>query len=224
MKEEFVVFLTMIEPPSDEGVESNLAEAMKRLPPTDYLFAKATFEVIQSEPKAADWKRCLCAAAWGNPFAMRSLQSHFLRRSSEAPYDGLYAYWNQAQAKTGIGDLCRLNIVDKMELIARAYHNHDTPPLEDGKPYFHHVKKAIDRLKERGYTAEANPLVIALGYGCELFTKTKLTPAKLSAFGNSMAGLEEMKRLADLIEMCNRDPNDGAALPPEVAVVRTALK
>lgn len=224
MKEEFAVFLTMIEPPDTEGIESDLAEAMKRLPPVDYSFVAKTLEFIEAEPEAKYWTRCLCAAVLGNPFAMRSLQSHFLRRSSAAPFDGLYSYWDQAQAKTGIGELCGLGVVEKTALIARAYHNRETPPLEDGKPYFTCVEALVARLEGQGYDKAKDPVVFALAYCNQLFEKTSMTPDKLSAFGDSVEQLDEMKRLADLIVICNREVSDATPLPSEVQAVSAAMR
>lgn len=223
---ELAVNLSMIEPPC-KSVDGELAEVMARLPPTDYLFAKRTLEAIDgiTNPKHADnLKRCLCGALWGNPLAMGVLQLHFLKLSVAVahPPDDLFAYWTERRKASGFAELCRMNVVDKMELVARAYCNNDAEPRHGEKRRWRHVAAVIKQLESWGFNKEKDPHVLAVGYGHILFSETKMTPLKLGAFAETGEEIDEMARVVNMIELCDRAVRVEFEMPEEVLAVRSA--
>lgn len=221
---ELAVYLAMIEPPPCESVDAGLAEVMARLQPTDYLFAKRTLDALGRADDAAALKRCLLTALWGNPFAMTSLQLHFLKASAGVahPPDDFYCYWAVRRAATGIDRLIRLGLPERLRIISQAYCNRDAEPRHGEKKRWRHVGAVVERLKAWGFSENRDQFVFAVGYGHLLFAETKLTPEKLAAFGETGLELEEMAEVVSMIQMCDREGEVTAETPEAVLAVRTA--
>ena len=221
---ELAVYLAMIEPPPCESVDAGLAEVMARLQPTDYLFAKRTLDALGLADDAATLKKCLLTALWGNPFAMTSLQLHFLKASAGVPRppDDLYCYWAVRRAATGINQLVRLELPERMRIISHAYCSRDAEPRHGEKKRWRHVEAVVEQLKHWGFSENRDELFFAVGYGHLLFAETQLTPKKLAAFGETGLDLEEMAEVVSLIQKCDRESEVTADMPEAVLAVRLA--
>lgn len=221
---ELAVYLSMIEPPPCESVDAGLAEVMARLPPTDYLFAKRALEALGRADDTAALKKCLLTALWGNPFAMTCLQLHFLKASAGVPHppNDLYCYWAARRAATGINQLVRLGLPERMRIISHAYCSRDAEPRHGEKKRWRHVEAVVEQLKHWGFSENRDELFFAVGYGHLLFAETKLTPEKLAAFGETGLDLEEMAEVVSLIRMCDREGGVTDEMPEAVLAVRTA--
>lgn len=135
-----------------------------------------TYKVILSESESDFWKERLFRALLNDPISVQAMAAHFCRTSEMASHDDLLKFWLGKTEATGWNELWRLNVVEKLRLIAEVLHGADTPPRRGvGRlPYIVHPQAVVRQLKEWGYTEADDPVVLALGWGHDLFEDTRL--------------------------------------------------
>ncbi len=67
-----------------------------------------------------------------------------------------------------------MNIVTNMEALARKWHDEQFRKGPEHLPYIVHPEAVVDQLKSWGYSAEHDPIVLAVGWGHDLFEDTTI--------------------------------------------------
>lgn len=128
-----------------------------------------------------------------------------------------------------------MNIVSNMEALARKWHDGQFRKGPKHLPYIVHPKAVVQQLKEWGFSEELNPIVLAIGWGHDLFEDTDATVSEvLEACGtvgsDIVSGIKwltfnrcdwpeaESKEQAKAMYIANIASN----APPEILVVKLA--
>ena len=72
-----------------------------------------------------------------------------------------------------------MNIVTNMEALARKWHDGQFRKGPEHLPYIVHPEAVVEQLKSWGYSAEHDPIVLAVGWGHDLFEDTAVTAAEV---------------------------------------------
>lgn len=143
---------------------------------TEREYCRQAYEVILIEPESDFWKERLYRALLNDPISVQAMAAHFCRTRQMSPHNDLLKFWLTKTEATGWNELWHLNVVEKLRLIAEVLHGADTPPRRGvGRlPYIVHPQAVVHQLQEWGYTEADDPVVLALGWGHDLFEDTRL--------------------------------------------------
>lgn len=72
-----------------------------------------------------------------------------------------------------------MNIVSNMEALARKWHDGQFRKGPKHLPYIVHPEAVVKQLKDWGYSEELNPIVLAIGWGHDLFEDTDVTVSEV---------------------------------------------
>lgn len=71
------------------------------------------------------------------------------------------------------------NIVASMEALARKWHDGQFRKGPEHLPYIVHPEAVVKQLESWGFSAEKNPIVLAIGWGHDLFEDTLVTKSEV---------------------------------------------